>query len=116
MRGPITSATALPPSMGVLEMRELFFPELRFYRLHKMARAIHLDADLRKKFWENPEAVMDEFGLTPEERELVRSKDPVKMFNAGVMPYAIFYLIWEAEGWIFLPPEKQTLYKEVSAS
>jgi hypothetical protein len=40
----------------------------------------------------------------------------VKMFNAGVMPYAIFYLIWEVEGWIFLPPEKQTLYKEVSAS
>ena len=68
MRGPITSATALPPSMGVLEMRELFFPELRFYRLHKMARAIHLDADLRKRFRENPEAVMDEFGLTPEER------------------------------------------------
>jgi DNA integrity scanning protein DisA with diadenylate cyclase activity len=54
--------------MGVLEMRELFFPELRFYRLHKMARAVHLDADLRKKFRENTEAVMDEFGLTLEER------------------------------------------------
>ena len=68
MGGLITSATALQPSMGVLEMRELFFPELRFYRLHKMVRAIHLDADLRKKFRENHEAVMEEFGLTPEER------------------------------------------------
>lgn len=93
-------------------MRELFFPELRFYRLHKMARAIHLSSDLRKRFREDPESVMNEFGLTEEEKALVRSKDPVKMFNEGVMAYAIFYLIWEAEGWIFLPPEKQTLYHE----
>jgi hypothetical protein len=79
--------------MRVLEKREFFFSELRFYRIHKMARAIHLDADLRKKFRENLKAVIDEFGLTSEERVLIRSKDPVKMFNAGVMPHAIFYLI-----------------------
>jgi hypothetical protein len=40
--------------MGVLEMRELFFPELRFYRPRKMARVIHLDANLKKGFEENP--------------------------------------------------------------
>ena len=115
MRGPITSATALPPSMGVLEMKELFFPELRFYRLHKMARAIHLDADLRKSSGRTLRPSWKSL-VSPPKRELVRSKDPVKMFNAGVMPCAVLYLIWEAEGWIFLPPEKQTLYKEVSAS
>ncbi|MEM1946412.1 MAG: hypothetical protein QXU87_04175 [Candidatus Caldarchaeum sp.] len=92
-------------------MRELFFPELKFYRLHKMARAIHLDAGLRERYRKDPEAVMKEFELTEDEKQLVRSKDPAKMFNAGVSPYAIFFLIWEAEGWVFLPPERQTLYR-----
>lgn len=77
-----------------------------------MARSIHLNAALMQEYRRNPETVMNAFGLTEEEKELVRSKDPVRMFNAGVMAYAIFYLIWEAEGWIYRPPEEQTLYKE----
>jgi putative modified peptide len=34
------------------------------------------DADFRKRFRANPDAVMDEEGLSPEDKEVMKSGDP----------------------------------------
>jgi hypothetical protein len=56
---------------------------------------------------------MNEFGLSEEEKELVRSADPVKMFKAGISPYTVFFICWEGYGLMHKPVEEQMLYKKV---
>ena len=87
------------------------YPDPKYYRLHKLALHIHKDAKLRERFRKNPDEVLDEFNLSEEERELVKSQDPVKMFNAGISPYAVFYIVWEGYGRITRPVHEQLLYK-----
>ena len=89
------------------------YPEPKFYRLHKFALQIHKDKELRERFKQNPEEAMAQFNLSEEEKELVRSKDPIKMFHAGISPYAIFYIVWEGYGLITRPVEEQMLYNKI---
>jgi hypothetical protein len=91
----------------------LGYPDPKYLKLYKLGRAIHLDLQLRERFRKDPESVMNEFGLSEEEKELVRSADPVKMFKAGVSPYTIFFICWEGYGLINKPVEEQMLYKKV---
>jgi hypothetical protein len=65
------------------------YPDPKYLKLYKLGRAIHLDPQLRERFRKDTESVMNEFGLSEEEKELVRSADPVKMFKAGISPYTI---------------------------
>jgi hypothetical protein len=89
------------------------YPDPKYLKLHKLGRAIHLDPQLRERFRKDPESVMNEFGLSEEEKELVRSADPVKMFKAGISPYTIFFICWEGYGLMHKPVEEQMLYKKV---
>ena len=89
------------------------YPEPKFYRLHKFALQLHKDKDLREKFRQKSDEVMEQFNLSEEEKELIKSKDPVKMFNAGISPYAIFYIVWEGYGLITRPVEEQMLYYKI---
>jgi hypothetical protein len=91
----------------------LGYPDPKYLRLYKLGRAIHLDPQLRERFRKDPESVMNEFGLSEEEKELVRSADPVKMFKAGISPYTIFFICWEGYGLMHKPVEEQMLYKKV---
>jgi hypothetical protein len=89
------------------------YPDPKYLKLYKLGRAIHLDSQLRERFRKDPESVMNEFGLSEEEKELVRSADPVKMFKAGISPYTIFFICWEGYGLMHKPVEEQMLYKKV---
>lgn len=53
---------------------------------------------MRERFKREPHKVMEEFGLTQEEKELVISRDGVKMYDMGIQPYIIFALVWQAFG------------------
>ena len=88
------------------------YPDPKYLKLYKLGRAIHLDPQVRERFRNDPESVMNEFGLSEEEKELVRSADPVKMFKAGISPYAIFFICWEGHGLMHKPVEEQLLYKK----
>ncbi|MDJ0273592.1 MAG: hypothetical protein QXO17_01810 [Nitrososphaerota archaeon] len=92
------------------------YPDPKYLKLYKLGRAIHLDPQLRERFRKDPESVMNEFGLSEEEKELVRSADPVKMFKAGISPYTIFFICWEGYGLMHKPVEEQMLYKKVGES
>ena len=74
------------------------YPEPRTLRLHKFAHEIHGNMEFRKAFQQNPDKVMDDFGLTPEEKDLVKSRDSAKMGQWGLTPYAIAYIEREAYG------------------
>jgi len=74
------------------------YPPLKHIRIHKLGYNIFRDPDLRERFKRDPYKVMDEFGLTEEEKSLVMSRDGVKMFDMGVQPYIIFALVWQAFG------------------
>jgi len=89
------------------------YPEPKFYRLHKFALQLHKSRELREKFKEDPESVMNQFNLSDEEKELVKSQDPIKMFHAGISPYAIFYIVWEGYGLITRPVQEQMLYNRL---
>ena len=88
------------------------YPDPKYLKLYKLGRAIHLDPQVRERFRNDPESVMNEFGLSEEEKELVRSADPVKMFKAGISPYVIFFICWEGYGLMHKPVEEQLLYKK----
>jgi len=88
------------------------YPDPKYLNTYKLGRAIHFDAEVRERFRKNPESVMNEFGLSPEEKELVKSADPVKMFKAGISPYTIFFICWEGYGFMHKPIEEQMLYKK----
>ncbi|MCS7094458.1 MAG: hypothetical protein NZ988_01430 [Thaumarchaeota archaeon] len=89
------------------------YPDPKYLNLYKLGRAIHLDPQVREKFKLDREAVMNEFKLSEEEKELVRSADPVKLFKAGVSPYTIFFICWEGYGFMQKPIEEQMMYKRI---
>jgi hypothetical protein len=74
------------------------YPPLRHLQLHKLGYHVFRDPAVRERFKKDPHAVMDEFGLTEDEKKLVLSRDGVKMYNLGIQPYIIFALVWQAFG------------------
>jgi hypothetical protein len=42
----------------------LGYPDPKYLRLYKLGRAIHLDPQLRERFRNDPESVMNEFGFS----------------------------------------------------
>ncbi|MEM1946001.1 MAG: hypothetical protein QW614_04765 [Candidatus Caldarchaeum sp.] len=74
------------------------YPPLEHLRIHKLGYMIFRDPDFRERFKRDMNKVMDEFGLTEEEKKLVLSRDGVKMYDMGVQPYIIFALVWQAFG------------------
>lgn len=69
---------------------------------------------MQDRYAVNPDAVMTEFGLSQRDMEILKSGDPVKMFEYGISPYMIFYLVWQIQGRVFKPPEEQVLYRPAS--
>ncbi|MCS7133464.1 MAG: hypothetical protein NZ921_01495 [Candidatus Caldarchaeum sp.] len=74
------------------------YPPLQHLRLHKLGYAISRNPEMRERFKREPQKVMDEFGLTQEEKQLILSRDGVKMYDIGIQPYIIFALVWQAFG------------------
>ena len=63
----------------------------RGIRLNKAAYSLK-DADQRELFARDEEAWMDQFGLTGEERELLRRRDWIGLWRAGMSIYVMVKL------------------------
>ena len=63
----------------------------RGIRLNKAAYSLK-DADQRELFARDEEAWMDQFGLTGEERELLRRRDWIGLWRAGMTIYVMVKL------------------------
>ena len=63
----------------------------RGIRLNKAAYSLK-HADQRELFAKDEEAWMDQFGLTPEERELMRARDWIGLWRAGMSIYVMVKL------------------------
>jgi protocatechuate 4,5-dioxygenase, alpha chain len=63
----------------------------RGIRLNKAAYSLK-DADQRELFERDEEAWMEQFGLTPEERELIRARDWIGLWRAGMTIYVMVKL------------------------
>ena len=63
----------------------------RGIRLNKAAYSLK-DADQRDLFARDEEAWMDQFGLTVEERRLIRSRDWIGLWRAGMSIYVMVKL------------------------
>jgi len=85
--------------LNAVQPRELpedldLFDELaatRGIRLNKAAYSLK-DADQRELFERDEEAWMEQFGLTPEERGLIRSRDWIGLWRAGMTIYVMVKL------------------------
>ena len=67
------------------------------YALNKMCYSFN-EAANRQAFRRNPEAYCDKFGLTPAQRDAVRSRDVLRMIEAGGNIYYLSKLAG-ALGW-----------------
>jgi hypothetical protein len=63
----------------------------RGIRLNKAAYSLK-DAHQRELFERDEEAWMEQFGLTPDERELVRTRDWIGLWRAGMTIYVMVKL------------------------
>jgi protocatechuate 4,5-dioxygenase, alpha chain len=79
--------TALPEDL------DLFYEEtaVRGRRLNKAAYSLKT-AEQRELFARDEEAWMDQFGLTDEERELMRNRDWIGLWRAGMSIYVMVKL------------------------
>jgi Aromatic-ring-opening dioxygenase LigAB, LigA subunit len=75
---------ALPPDL------DLFYEQtaMRGIRLNKAGHSLK-HAEQRELFGRDEEAWMDQFGLTDEERELVRLRDWIGLWRAGMSIYVM---------------------------
>ena len=64
----------------------------RGLRLNKAAYSLK-HADQRELFERDEEAWMEQFGLTPEERELMRARDWIGLWRAGMSIYVMVKLL-----------------------
>jgi hypothetical protein len=65
---------------------------MRGIRLNKAGYSLK-HAEQRELFARDEEAWMDQFGLTPEERELMRARDWIGLWRAGMSIYVMVKLI-----------------------
>ena len=77
----------LPPELDLFDERTA----TRGQRLNKAAYSLK-DADQRELFARDEEAWMDQFGLTDEEKELLRRRDWIGLWRNGMSIYVMVKL------------------------
>jgi protocatechuate 4,5-dioxygenase alpha chain len=77
----------LPPELDLFDEQAA----TRGIRLNKAAYSLK-DAHQREHFERDEEAWMDQFGLTEQERELVRRRDWIALWQAGMSIYVMVKL------------------------
>ena len=77
----------LPPDLDLFHERTARLG----IRLNKAAYSLK-EADQRELFHRDEEAWMDQFGLTGEERDLIRRRDWIGMWRAGMTIYVMVKL------------------------
>ena len=86
-------ARVQPDPAALPEDLDLFYEDTarRGIRLNKAAYSLK-HAEQRELFARDEEAWMEQFGLTPEERELIRTRDWIGLWRAGMTIYVMVKL------------------------
>ena len=66
------------------------FPPARAYPLNRLLYGIKSDNDLRRRYLADPDAVMREVGLSPEDQAAMRSGERDALVALGAHPYLVF--------------------------
>lgn len=68
---------------------EYFDPTMR---TNDLVQDIKWDLDLRKRFEESEDELLDEYAITDRERELIRARDFRGLYELGLHPYLLSQL------------------------
>ena len=66
------------------------FPPARAYPLNRLLYGIKSESDLRKRYLAEPDAVMQELGLSSEDQAAMRSGGRDALVGRGAHPYLVF--------------------------
>jgi hypothetical protein len=66
------------------------FPPARAYPLNRLLYGIKSDNDLRKRYLADPEGVMKEHGLSPEDQAAMHAGARDALVARGAHPYLVF--------------------------
>lgn len=67
------------------------------YSLHKLLWEIRRDPALKSRYLADPDAVLDEYGVTGELRAAMRAFDFKTLYERGVNPYLIYFCAIQLE-------------------
>lgn len=61
------------------------------YALHKLLFDIRRDAAVTSQYLEDPDAVLDQYGIQDEWRQYMRSLDFKALYERGINPYLLYF-------------------------
>jgi hypothetical protein len=61
------------------------------YAVHKLLWDVRREPALADRFRADPDALLDDYGLTGEERNAMRSLDVKSLYDAGANPYLLYF-------------------------
>lgn len=67
------------------------------YELHKLLWDVRRDASVKARYVEQPDAVLDEYGIYGEFRRFMRDLDFKAMYERGVNPYLLYFCALQLE-------------------
>ena len=67
------------------------------YALHKMLWDIRRDTSVKARYQEDPELVLDEYGIDGEWRPHMRSMDFKWLYEHGINPYLLYFCAIQLE-------------------
>jgi hypothetical protein len=67
------------------------------YALHKMLWDIRRDTMLKARYLENPDAVLDEYGIEGEWRDQMKSMNFKSLYERGINPYLLYFCAIQLE-------------------
>lgn len=69
----------------------------RVYSLHMLLWEIRRDPGLKRRYLDDPDTVLDEFGVHGELRELMKNLDFKSMYECGANPYLLYFCAIQLE-------------------
>ena len=61
------------------------------YSVHKLLFDIRRDVEVGRRYQDNPDAVLDEYGVQGEFRDHMRNLDFRSMYLKGINPYLLYF-------------------------
>jgi hypothetical protein len=61
------------------------------YAVQKLLWDIRRNPMLAQRFHDDPDAVVDDYGITGDERDAMRTLDLGRLYEAGVNPYLLYF-------------------------
>jgi hypothetical protein len=61
------------------------------YAVHKLLWDVRRDPATARRFRDTPDEVLDEYSITDDERESMRTLDLKRLYDAGANPYLLYF-------------------------